>query len=330
MSILSDLIHSITGNEESEKVTERPCSNCPSSCAIAGDACAVCEPYKKRLIDQVYLIDHLEEYYARYEVTGTAGETVVTCPYCGATSRDPFTCEYCGSVLSSSSGKIRVEKASDIPNPITAAQDIIFERADAVMEYASGQSSSSEDSILGSLFSFLKGSGDTEADNPLGAKMSEAEIKEAASLYGVSVSAYLTGLDNGDYLTLAGKKAEDTASEEEAADAEYTVIPGVAGVGTLAGALHGSHGMGYRPRPADHREDMRPSGYGNPPFGQAPPNMRPNARPQGPGPQRPGSMQGLGSMQRPGGQQGPGSPQRPGGGRDRGRGDSMGRPGGRR
>lgn len=298
MSLFSKLLNSLSGKKESAAVSERPCSNCPSDCAVAGNACSICEPYKKKLIDQIYLIDHIDEYYSRYEVTGITGETAVNCPYCGARSGNPFICEYCGSKLSEATGKIRVEKASDIPNPVTDAQDIIFERADVIAKYASGTSGSSGNSIFSSLVSFLNESAYTDTQNPLGAKMSESEIKEAASLYGVSVSDYLTGLDNGKYLTLAGKKAEGLS-----ASTEYTGIPGVAGIGMLAGAMLGNNGFGYRPRHRDNRDDKRPAGNVKPPIRQEPYARRPDVHPKGRSPQRPGP-----------GSQGPGSHRGPAGG----------------
>ncbi|MBP3869900.1 MAG: hypothetical protein J6E46_02860 [Faecalicoccus sp.] len=258
MSILSTLFNSLT--KEDDAVSERPCSNCPSDCAIAGDACSICEPYKRKLLDQIYWIEHLDQYYDQYEVTGIANQATVNCPYCGGVSTNPYVCDYCGSKLSENTGKIRVEKASDIPNPITMAQDIIFERADAVLKNASG----TENSLIDSLMSFINGESYTDTQNPLGAKMSESEIKEAASLYGVSIADYLIGLDNGKYLTLAAKKAEAASSTTE-----YTCIPGVAGLGMWAGAMLGDNGFGYRPRPKDPRHDGRP-----------PKNMRPPNRDQ--------------------------------------------------
>lgn len=245
MSILSTLINSLT--EKDDTVTERPCSNCPGDCAVAGNACSICEPYKRKLLDQIYYINHLDEYYDKYEVTGTANQATVNCPYCGGVSTNPYVCDYCGSKLSENAGKIRVEKASDIVNPITEAQNIIFERADVVLKYTAENSSNSDDGFIGNLISYISGSSYTDTQNPLGAKMSESEIKEAASLYGVSVADYLIGLDNGKYLTLAAKQAENASS-----NMEYTGIPGVAGLGMSAGAMLGDNGFGYRPRPKEH------------------------------------------------------------------------------
>lgn len=243
MSILSSLLQQLISPDNEEEVTERPCPNCPSHCAIAGQgACPECEPYKKKLIDQIYNVRHLDEFYDRYEVTGPTQISVsgkVTCPVCGAHSANPYICEYCDSRISDapeSSGKIQVEKASDIPNPIMDAQDIIFERFDAVIKkYTSSKESRS---LLGDLFDALTG-GDDDEDDSLGAKMSEAEIKEAAKLYKMDVADYLTGLDNGTCLTLKGKKAADQQAQTSSAASEPAAfgLPGIAGLGLLSSAL---------------------------------------------------------------------------------------------
>lgn len=249
MSIFSGLKNLFSGSSENSasKVVDRPVSNCPSDCTIAGTACSVCEPYKKKLIDKLYYVDHLEEFLSRYEVVGEGTEGSVgaagttACPFCGAPNTNPEVCEFCGTRLTDaavSSKKIKVAAASDIPNPIMEAQDVIYERYETVIKQYT-KSSSSSDGILSELISAISGNTASDTDEGLGAKMSEAEIKEAASLYGVSVSDYLTGLDNGKYLTLAGRK--EAASIGNAAD--YTPVgagvSGVAGIGLLAGALLG-------------------------------------------------------------------------------------------
>lgn len=286
MSILSNLFDSLTGKNKEQTVTERPCSNCPSDCAIAGEACAVCEPYKKKLIDVLYYVDHLDEFLAKYEVADLSKDQVANCPYCGARSSDPLVCEYCGSKLSDGVGKIKVEKASDIPNPIMQAQNIIFERAECVIKQYS-ETEASAKGILSELLASVFGSSAEETENPLGAKMSEAEIKEAAGLYGVGIAEYLEGLDNGKYLTLAGKKTlgSNTASDTSAA------IPGVAGVGALAAALLGNKaGTGRPPHPpADDRFRSRPDGHGQMQ------NGRPSSQGMNP-PGRGGTQGGPGSM----------------------------------
>ena len=136
----------------------------------------------------------------------------VKCPVCGARSANPYVCEYCDTPLAeapASSGKIKVERASDIPNPIMNAQNIIFERYDTVTKKY--MSSKESQSLLGELFEALTGIDDDE-DDSLGTKMSESEIREAAELYKMSIGDYLTGLDNGTCLTLKGKKAAPWAA----------------------------------------------------------------------------------------------------------------------
>lgn len=246
MSLLSSLLQQLIGTVAEENAAQRPCSNCPGDCVIASEgACPECEPYKKKLIDEIYHVNHLEEYYDRYEVTGTSAagsggvSGTVKCPVCGARSANPYVCEYCDTPLRdapASSGKIKVERASDIPNPIMNAQDIIFERYDTVTKkYMSSRESRS---LLGDLFDALTGSDDDE-DSSLGTKMSEAEIKEAAELYKMSVGDYLTGLDNGICLTLKGKKAADQQAQFTSAASEPASfgIPGIAALGLLGSAL---------------------------------------------------------------------------------------------
>lgn len=253
MSFLTDILNRLTesGNTaETDGVAsqaDHSCANCPGNCAIAPEACEACAPFKKKLIDTVYYVDHLDEFNARYEVTGLSdsGGSVI-CPYCGAPSGNAVICEYCGSRISDAAQKIRVANASDIPNPIMQAQDIIFERYEAIVKKYT-QETPAPSGLLQELFAILAGSSSESAEkSALGAKMSEAEIREAAGLYGVSVSEYLTGLDNGKYLTLAGQKAAAAAgtssiSGQEDSFQSFTPaalgMSGMAGVGMLAGTL---------------------------------------------------------------------------------------------
>ena len=267
MSLINDFLEKITGldldgsDSKESAVVERPCANCPSNCAIAGTACSVCQPYKKKLIDAVYHIDHLDEYYDRYEVVSTpqtvSGGTT-HCTHCGANSADPYVCEYCGSQLSeapASSGKIQVSAASEIPNPIMEAQDIIWERYSVVIkQFGSNmfKNSAVKGSLIGDLFSQLLGAED-EADeetSALGSKMSEAEIREAASLYNVSVGTYLTGLDNGKYLTLKGKKEADAqgVSNTSSFAPASMGLPGMAAVGMFAESIFSNSSGRRRPQ----------------------------------------------------------------------------------
>ena len=280
MSIFNDLLEKLTGldldgSDSISQTAERPCANCPSNCAIAGTACSVCEPYKKKLIDVIYHVNHLDEYYAQYEVVSTpqaASGGTTHCKFCGANSNDPYICEYCGSQLSetpAASGKIQVSAASEIPNPITQAQDIIWERYDAVIKkYAAAGTNGIKGSLISDLVSQLIGSDeDNEEESILGAKMSEAEIKEAAGLYGVSVGDYLTGLDNGKYLTLSGKKAADAQKVSASGFSPASIgIPGMAAVGMFADSMFRDNGrrpsqrVPQRPaRPSAPKEPEKPS-----------------------------------------------------------------------
>ena len=298
MSIINSFLEKITGldldgSDSKEAVTERPCANCPSNCAIAGTACPICEPYKKKLIDAVYHVDHLDEYYAQYEVVSkpqTSGGTT-HCTHCGANSADPYICEYCGSKLAEApapSGKIQVSAASEIPNPIMEAQDIIWERYDTLMKQFSTvglKTSMIKGSLIGDLFSQIFSSDENdEKTSALGAKMSEAEIREAAGLYHVSVGTYLTGLDNGKYLTLKGKKEADAQSASASVpSSSYTPdsmgLPGMAAIGMFASSIFGNGFSRRIPRmpsqpvyrdrptqPSSRPQSRRPSAPVNDPF----------------------------------------------------------------
>lgn len=278
MSLINDFLEKITGLDldgSDKTVVERPCSNCPSNCAIAGEACTLCEPYKKKLIDAVYHVDHLDEFRAQYEVVGTAASAsavgTITCPRCGGPSSNHNVCDYCGTKLSDepvSSGKIQVAAASDIPNPIMNAQDIIYDRYNAIVKKYVSQKSSSG-SFLSNLFSELIGmESSDDATSALGAKMSEAEIKEAAGLYNVSVGDYLTGLDNGKYLNLSAKKQADAQGKSTWSPSSIGMA-GMAGIGMIASGLMNSGSGKRRPQSMpqhtpQYRDQPHPVQHSNP------------------------------------------------------------------
>ena len=187
MSLLGDFFKSLFGIKDKKKQVDLPCSNCPSGCSIAPEACEVCKPYKTQLLDVLYYADDIDAFRARYEVVGeSASSGTYECPYCGAPSANPYTCEYCGMSIKEDNGKIRVARASDIPNPILQAQDIIWERYENIVDgYDDDESSGGLLSAIAELFT---GSSYNSQGNPLGSKMSEADIKEAAKLYGVKIS----------------------------------------------------------------------------------------------------------------------------------------------
>ena len=144
MSFLESLFGDWSDSSESSRsAVSHPCSNCPSNCAIYPAACSVCQPYKEKLIDALYNVDHKDEILAKYEVVGTtdASSGFVTCPYCGAQSANPYVCEYCDSKLQEGSAKIKVASAKDLPNPVLDAQDLIFERYDAISNFVDSNES---------------------------------------------------------------------------------------------------------------------------------------------------------------------------------------------
>ncbi|MBQ1334953.1 MAG: hypothetical protein IIY34_06345 [Clostridia bacterium] len=215
MSLFDDLFG--MSSEKADRNFTPPSPLCPGDCPIGPEACAECSPYKERLNDALYNVDHIDEYYDRFEVTGSAQSTGQTtlCPHCGAASEDPFRCEYCGMQLKEGDGKVRVASANDIPDPIIEARDIIYDRYSEVVSKYGGDASSEGMPTGGSLISMLLGliadeGGESEG---LGARMSREDITEAANIYGVSLSAYLNGLDNGKYLTLERKKAYENAKQ---------------------------------------------------------------------------------------------------------------------
>ena len=221
MSLLGDFFKSLFGIKDEKKQADLPCSNCPSGCSIAPEACEVCKPYKTQLLDVLYYADDIDAFRARYEVVGeSASSGTYECPYCGAPSANPYTCEYCGMSIKEDNGKIRVVRASDIPNPILQAQDIIWERYENIVDgYDDDESSGGLLSAIAELFT---GSSYNSQGNPLGSKMSEEDIKEAAKLYGVKISEYLTGLDNGRYKTLKAKKQEDAYSSFTSSSSSFS------------------------------------------------------------------------------------------------------------
>lgn len=241
MSFLGNLINSLTGKTDNDFTP--PNSLCPGSCAIGPGACTECLPYKEKLKDALYNVDHMEEYYARYEVVSSVSTGTTACPHCGAPSADRFVCEYCGMQITADDGKIRVTSANEIPDPIIEARDIIYERHRNIVEKDSAQDSGG---ILSWLFDLLDG----DASDGIGERMSRDEIVEAASLYSVSVSSYLNGLDNGVYKTLSEKKREDSA----------VTAAGVGGMAMGAGSTYVSGGSyGYAsPQMPPHRPPHRP------------------------------------------------------------------------
>ncbi len=215
MSLIGNLFSGLFGKKEADAAS-LPYANCTTSCPVYPNACKVCGPYKEKLLDLIRDADHLEEYYARYEVVPVSENAgTEPCPYCaGGNPVGALVCEYCGSKLREDSGKIRVNDAKDIPNPLLAAQDLIFERASVIEKLSDGTGSE----LLDSLTELVSGK-----SNSLGDKMTEGEIKSTAAAYGVSVGTYLQGLDNGKYLTASKKAEADRIAKQEASAAASAV-----------------------------------------------------------------------------------------------------------
>ena len=311
MSILDALFGGLFGDEEEEQqeaTIEHPCSNCPGSCSIAPDACSVCQPYKEKMIDAIYWVEHKDELISRYEVVGTnTQQGAVICPHCGGHSEDHYVCEYCGSKLQDGTGKIQVASAADIPNPVMDAQDLIFARYEAVKDFAGADeayglvdalSGVGSRGLLSSIFDALMGDSDGNDSKTIGNKMTESEIREMADYYKVSVGEYLTGLDNGKYLTLSNKKtaaaAEQTYSSTHMDDMQgsspLSGLAGLAGAIGLGSMLFGGSSYNYsaaRPKPGYHGYGQHYSNTGSKPpqstspfFGVPVQQPRPEVKPQ--------------------------------------------------
>ena len=255
MSLLENLLGSL-GADHTDFTP--PNSLCPGSCAIGPTACDECLPYKERLKDALYQVDHLDEFYAKYEVVGTTAATAggtITCPYCGAPSADPVICDYCGMQIGQSDGKIQVSSANDIPDPIIEARDIIYERHSQVVQKY--ESNSGSGGLLSGLMDLLTGG---EGDSGLGSRMSKEEITAAAASYGVSVSTYLNGLDNGTY----GKGKAETST------AAATTVYTYQSADVRPGNAHRPPEPSGRP-PQGRRDGLPSSGPSGPGGGGRPP-----------------------------------------------------------
>ena len=244
MSIFDDIINAFQAAKESAQ--EHPCVNCPSTCNIFPEACEACKPYKQKLIDALYNVEHRDELIAKYEVVGTTQQSsgAVRCPHCGGMSENPYVCEYCDSVLKEGSGKIQVASAADIPNPILDAQNIIFERFDQVVEKYNKDEISDifkgvqTKSLLSALIELASGTQDRNS-NILGKKMNESEIKEMAEVYKVSIRDYLEGLDNGKYLTKSNKKISD--QQQNSLYNSFGTLSAIAPLGAMSYMHHQNH-----------------------------------------------------------------------------------------
>ena len=184
----------------------KPFPTCPKGCYIFPEACDECSKYKKQLSEYLHLVENLEEYYGRFSIDPTASkEGEGTCYFCGAPVGLKNTkCEYCDSILNSTNTVIRIQSKDCIPNPILQAEQIIYERYRMAEIYQKKKGS-------GGLVKGLLGMGMIAGNkmNDFSTLMTTEEIQKMATTYGVSVKAYLEGLDCGKYLTLAGKTNSD-------------------------------------------------------------------------------------------------------------------------
>ena len=296
MSLFDKLFGGLFDLDDDNTQAEHPCSNCPASCTIAPAACPVCQPYKEQMIEAIYRVEHKDEIISQYEVVGTSASTgTVVCPHCGGHSENPYVCDYCGSKLQEGSGKIQVESAKDIPNPVLEAQDLIFSRYEAVRKYAGSDSGYGyEDALSGigsqglfsSIFSALMGFDDDSDSKSIGNKMTESEISEMAKYYGVSVSDYLQGLDNGKYLTLSNKSAAARAEQQYSSSHSQSSgmgmggLAGAAGAAGLASLLFGGTTYNTSAAVKPHSHNQHQGGY--PPYMQqgSKPQQKPQQKPQ--------------------------------------------------
>lgn len=235
MAILGDILNNLLNlNEDDSSGSGKPCNNCSSACEYFPDSCEICKPYKEKLIDQLYDVEHLAEFNARYEVvTQNIIEGTQPCPNCSASNpASAYACAYCGSQLRESNGKIQVSSAKEIPDPIQLAQNTIFERHAAVCQ--------KEESISGILEGISQLLGGKDGDD-FGERMTNDEIEQIAESYGVSVSTYLQGLDNGKYLTASAKALQQSQN--------IGTVASVAAVGGTALGIGSSYIVGHT---ADH------------------------------------------------------------------------------
>lgn len=193
---------------------ERPYPSCPKACRIAPNSCQSCIALKEQVKEALYFVDNQEEYYAQFEVCDAVSDAERRCPVCGAPAdvNDP-ECEYCGAELSAGRVRIRVKSKQDIPSPIMAA----YQRVHARQLYMADEQKKRSAEGGG----FLRGVVDSLGNmanqlNGVSKAMSLSEIEGTAKEYGVSVCGYLEGLDDGTYLTAAGKRALDQLNKQHA------------------------------------------------------------------------------------------------------------------
>jgi hypothetical protein len=184
----------------------KPFPTCPMTCNIAPGSCDECGRLKKQVQQALYFVDNSAEYYDRYEVCNSLTDDEGICPTCGAPANSEDTeCEYCGADFGTVKTRIKVKSKNDIPNPIMAAYQKVYERQMYIIAEKKKQNTSG---------GLLKGMMDSVMNmanqlNAIEKPMPLSDIESTAAAYGVPVRAYLEGLDDGRYLTASGKRASD-------------------------------------------------------------------------------------------------------------------------
>ncbi len=185
---------------------KKPFSSCPVFCTSFPDACTECGQYNRKLEKVLYNVEHMDTFFSDYVIDPNAapgGER--ECFNCGApASPSDIECPYCGEALTNGQSPIRVRSETEVPNPILEAQDIIMDKKEMLSRFQ--KQKNANNGILGAIMNVGSGIADKMGTTK---KMTLAEIQETASAYGVSVHSYLVGLDQGTYLTKAGKAAND-------------------------------------------------------------------------------------------------------------------------
>lgn len=183
-------------------MSDKPFGSCPMLCSIYPTACAECSAYKRKLEELYEYIDNSDAYYEKFVIDPTAapgGEC--NCEFCGAPiDIGNNECDYCGYDVNSTNTLVRVRNKNDVPNPITEAVKIIYERKKMEYRYRKEHTG-----ILKAVTNF--GSKSTYKMNDYDHPMSVSDVSSVAASYGVNIRKYLEGLDSGQYMTYKGNNA---------------------------------------------------------------------------------------------------------------------------
>ena len=214
-----DLFDVLSGGAITKKVQaamgvdggQKPYPSCPKLCLAAPEGCAACAEYEERIQKTLLMVDHPEEYEARFQVGGpdVAPEGEMVCPVCdGPGALNATECAYCGADLTTAKGCVRVRSKADIPSPALTACQLILTRQRAIRDASMKKKPSG---LLGSaLSSFNAAAGKMTG---IDKDMTLSDIESTAMKYGVSIRAYLEGLDGGKYTTAAGYQAQQVLEQ---------------------------------------------------------------------------------------------------------------------